>query len=131
MSAWLVSKRHIDAIVTALADGGIIRPTPEACEAVGDMLWRENVASLAYRYPRDRQPDLLYRFERYALNDLWTLVKQLDCYDYQSCEHPGWSQSDAAALTDRLRRRTLATLGAPLDGYKNAAGWDAAPWGID
>lgn len=128
MSAWIVSKRHIDAIVTAAINAGLSRG--KTADQLGDMLWRENVASVSYRY-REARPDVFYRFEPNALNDPWSLVKQLDCYDYQSCEHPEWEASEARALIENLRAHTMAALGMPLTNYQETANWREAPWGID
>lgn len=94
------------------------------------MLWTENAASVAYRY-KEAPREVFYRWERHALNDPWTLIKQLDCYDYQSCEHPAWENSKARKLTDALRMRTLPELGAANATYQQSERWDAAPWGID
>lgn len=128
MSAWIVSKRHIDAIVTAAINAGLSRG--KTADQLGDMLWRENVASVSYRY-REARPDVFYRFEPNALNDPWSLVKQLDCYDYQSCEHPEWEDSEACAIVNDLRAHIVKSLGMPLEYYKDAEQWGGAPWGID
>ena len=44
--------------------------------------------------------------------------KIVDCYDYQSCEHPSWEASAAKALADRL-----SALLPEDDDYRKA------PWG--
>src|SRR5690349_13377404 len=53
------------------------------------------------------------------------LYKTLACYTYQSCEHPGWADSEAQALTARLipeRAKLESWRGAALDN-------EATPWG--
>jgi hypothetical protein len=44
--------------------------------------------------------------------------KALDCYEYQSCEHPGWSASGARAFCERLRSSLVGAM----------AGYGDAPW---
>ncbi|MCL2393051.1 MAG: hypothetical protein FWC87_00060 [Acidimicrobiaceae bacterium] len=112
MSAWIVSKRHIDHMVTALIARELVSPLE--ADPIGRMLWRENLKSVAYRYPSDvdgtRPGPMSFRdgdVERYewretpVLDDLQTLVT-FHCYGYQSCEHPGWDPSLSKALCERL-----------------------------
>lgn len=49
MSAFLVTKRHINALVTGLGRFGLIGDEP--ARIVGHDLWRENLRSVRYRYP--------------------------------------------------------------------------------
>lgn len=49
MSAWIVSKQHIDVLTKALFDYGLIGDEPPT--VVGKMLWDENLESIHYRYP--------------------------------------------------------------------------------
>ena len=133
MSAWIVMNRHIHVLVQAAT-----RPTefgplrfsfqphdPEdstrvsvVCtqpDALGRMLLRENIASVAYRYPDDTFDELPGSFS------VVEVLKAIDCYEYQSCEHPQWKHSEAHAFCAALRRRLIGTL----------PGYDEAPWGID
>ena len=50
MSAWIVSRKHIDYIVAAAIQAELISMSPDE---TGRMLWRECLASVAYRYPGD------------------------------------------------------------------------------
>ena len=89
------------------------------------MLWVENLASLAYRYP-DSPPEE-WGFEKYTHRHnpnrhptpIQT-IKACDCLDYQSCEHPEWPASEAKAFLDALR----AMAWTRLPGYEDAE------WGI-
>jgi hypothetical protein len=83
MSAWVVSKHHIDLLVSAAIDQGISiklenlsvpeTATEENAQAIGAMLWAENIRSVVYRYSlsgkeeeRQYQQELNeYRFSRY------------------------------------------------------------------
>lgn len=149
MSAFLVDKAHIDALVAAglraQRDGQygelpLSWTAPRRREArrldhlsadgVGRMLWRENVRSLMARYPghADEWADAMRAADAYVFPgedrverlDLAGELKAIDCLEYQSCEHRGWRTSEARAFCDALRRRLVALL----------PGYDAAEWGV-
>ena len=164
MSAFVVRKEHIDALVVLAVQGPRERvPAPcswltrrwyvtegralrsmsadevraAAREAsggdvnrIGQFLISENVASVRYRYadsdPESMIPDwtgLPYVLERSRATVRPTSVeglKAIDCYEYQSCEHPGWETSDASAFCESLRRGLIAA----LPGYSEANGWE-------
>lgn len=118
------------------ANGTWPEATPETADRVGSMLWRENVASIHGRYPDtmeggaypgpiDFTPEstLLYAYPKQPRPALTGVagLKALDCYEYQSCEHDGWSTSEARAFCDRLRRALIHG----LRGY-NAAAWEVS-----
>lgn len=103
------------------------RCTPEE---LGQLLWDENVASVSYRYggeSRDTLPgpvgeDYVYVHRGASLAprpDPVRVLKACDCYEYQSCEHPGWSASEARAALEAIRSAAIHAL----------PGYDAAPWG--
>lgn len=135
MSAWIVSKTHIDALVHAGIDAEIIRPNE--ADDFGRMLWRENLASIHYRYPDtaedggypgpiDFTPDQVetYTYEPLdggpgASRDVPTVVYDTArCYAYQSSEHPEWKTSKARKFAESLQHLTASARG---DG----------PWGTD
>ena len=103
MSAWIVSKQHIDYLVTAMAQYGTLDSN---AHYVGQKLWQENVNSVAHRYPDDTPAERpgpvckhgvrpsTYKHTPYkkAIDPI-TLLKQIGCYEYQSCEHDGWQAS--------------------------------------
>ena len=119
MSAWIVSHDHLDLLLTA-AVAWEITPPGEADET-GRMLWKENLASGAYRYPRDRDGDRpgpidfrdrhvdTYRFQPYPgpvdPEVVATAAASLAC---QSREHPGWTYSTACRWTTRLHEPATA-----------------------
>ena len=157
MSAYIVSKAHIDALVAVAANGPANRSpkypgdgwTPpmwrltdnsqDALNArhnpdlIGSMLWQENVMSVVHRYPNslndlpgpvdfDAEMVLTYTSERPArMLTATEALKAIDGYEYQSCEHPEWKDSQARAFCDALRRRLISTL----------PGYDEAAWEID
>lgn len=158
MSAFIVSKRHIDAMVTAglrVVSGtcGVLRwmePAPvneaayqrgepwgpaaieeankrrreltdQTAGRVGAMLMAENAASVNHRYDEE-DPEEPYVFARYVKPiEPVAILKAIDCYVYQTCEHPEWESSEAREFCDALRKRMIHQL----------PGYDAAPWGIE
>ena len=161
MSAWMVSKAHIDALVTAAAglkpgqhDSGLSwyvkddgqwfhsedrrelgYSDRDRASEVGMMLWAENWASINYRYPdtvedhsqvpgpADFRPDhvLAYRYTRARTLEPVAVLKAIACYEYQSCEHPGWRSSEARQFCQSLKEKMVRQL----------PGYNTAPWGID
>ena len=139
MSAFLVTRDHISYLISAAlsrtlnpgygsgmawTEGDDLRTMGctdyDEASRVAQMLWDENMASIHNRYPdtekkcapsygphrRDIQRPIL------AVQ----VLKAIDCYEYQSCEHGGWEQSDAHSFTSNLRRRAIAV----LPGYEEA-----------
>lgn len=123
MSAFIVSKRHIDAIVTT-ANAWDERPADP--DELGRMLWIENVCSVDHRYNEhsiDAMADALtYSWPAFApvLSPVEAL-KAIACYEYQSCEHPGWEASKAHAFVRDFRLEAISR----LPGYREAA-WEIA-----
>jgi hypothetical protein len=143
VSAWIVARAHIDVLVLAGVQLGVaydprseqpVRLGPELLAAVGADLWAENHASVDYRYDEHSTPDPYPAPTAEVLLDRVAVVKAVDCYVYQSCEHPGWSTSRAADYCTRLR--AAAIHGLPQEPGRFSArlypvGYDDAPWGID
>lgn len=135
MSAWIVSREHIDALVQGLVESEIVVRDPSE---VGRALWAECLTSVAYRYPNDgdgerpgpigfRDDDVsTYTYTRPAQRlGLAALLKQASCYDYQTCEHPEYPDSEPykwiKLLTEHLKRAGVREAGAE---------YDDAPWGL-
>jgi len=143
MSAYIVDRDHIAYLVEAgrrlgvhcplswYHDGRHHKLNELTVDAVAQMLWSENVASVCSRYP-DCSPDDLpgpgmgwpyaYGVHRCTLRHVEPVqvLKSLNCYEYQSCEHDGWKASEARAFCKALR--SAATHALP--GYEEAA-WGA------
>jgi hypothetical protein len=135
MSAFVVTKQHIDAIVTGglptRGDTGWIHWSDPVdagrthilnqgtADRAGSLLWQENRVSVNRRYHDGDEIDVIYTFQR-----LWqepvTVLKLIDCYEYQSCEHPAWEESQAKRLCGQLRKQVISKL----------PGYDEAPWGF-
>ena len=145
MSAFMVSKQHIDAIVATAFWG------PEGSRdqwsayyngegfgydrlnQLGEMLVKENLSSIHARYPDTLEnpegtpgPIEQYWLQPYTFKHpahAYTAVeilKAIDCYEYQSCEHDEWATSTAAKFCNELRGKLIGFL----------PGYDAAPWEI-
>jgi hypothetical protein len=144
VSAWIVSKPHIDCLVQACVVEGLV-PLDQATET-GRMLWQENHNSIADRYADDDPvgscnaksvthcPEVAdYHFEgiEAPLDD--AIVRwQINCFDYQSCEHEAWETSEARALVHKLADVLNARHPDDEDWYRKAPsvqGWH--PWGLD
>jgi hypothetical protein len=161
MSAWIVSKAHIDALVSDAARRGFdgpfawqhdgtwhVLPRDDAARAteVGRMLWNENLRSIHARYPDtidggmypgpiDFTSSSVRKYEYESTRELpevWT-YKALRCYDYQTCEHNEWEQSESFAFCTALSRILTGILGYDEDSEtdEGPAGWDDAPWGLE
>lgn len=100
---------------------------------LGQMLWDANKESINARYP-DTVKDMEHApgpiGENYTFNesditnggialDMVQVLKACDCYEYQSCEHEGWHDSEAYDFIHRLRARAWQAL----------PGYDDAEWG--
>lgn len=135
MSALAVSANHVTYLLqAALQDpnqriswGGREPITHENADAVGLRLLEANRASLGARYG-DRWAEMdppTYQYPatlRRALPpEPVGVLKALDFYEYQCCEHEGWETSDAKLFCDWLRGMWTRQL----------PGYGALPWGID
>lgn len=80
--------------------------TEETAGRVGAMLWAENVRSVNHRYDEgDWEPVYpgLPRGWRAVNVDPAKVLSVISCYEYQSCEHPEWRESEAFAYVGALR----------------------------
>ena len=143
MSAYIVDKAHIDALVQA---AGRVQPmahssgmkwftrNPEArfgmdiheihyndkprANEVGQMLWDENHKSVNARYNQVGLAES-YTFQRGEDLAPIVILNAIDGYEYQSCEHVGWHDSEAKAFCDALRLKMTRM----LPGYRESKGW--------
>ncbi|MEU7480496.1 hypothetical protein AB0A63_31275 [Lentzea sp. NPDC042327] len=143
MSAWIVSSGHIDVLVHALAQYEVVAPDlgAEGFRALGQKLWQENHTSVNYRYSElTESPRYQLRTTEATLDPI-VVLKAAACFDYQSCEHPGWPDSEANKLMEALHTAVLARhpkLGERVNWhfgetyrYCTLPAWESAPWGID
>jgi hypothetical protein len=120
MSAFICNNSHITALATYAARNRIAGHTD--AKKIGDILHAENVASVNYRYGESTQPSFEL-CDRAAFHpfSLVQIVKAARCLDYQSCEHPGWQESESFKILQAI------TAGHPS---RDMPGYDAAEWEI-
>lgn len=113
MSAWIVSKKHIDALVEHARQVSTQNPNE-----IGQMLWEQNHRSVNHRYG-EKTTTPTYVFEPCdAALTVIDKLKLIDCYEHQSCEIK--FKPEVSDYCNRLRRHLITQ----LDGYKESA------WGI-
>ncbi len=111
-------------------------PTPDlSCEewaALSRQVRRENGADLGHRLAVENARSVNYHYaeECESLPFVWlpaatrpTALEGLmviACYEYQTCEHPGWWTSEAIRFCEALRRRLVDA----LPGFSDADGWE-------
>jgi hypothetical protein len=94
--------------------------TSENAEQWGAVLLAENRASVNHRYDED-EIEAPYALTEYSGQvDPVAVLSAIACYEYQSCEHPGWKRSEARAFCEALRNKMV----------RMVPGYDAAPWEI-
>lgn len=142
MSAFIVSTDHIDAILTAAlawSDGGrfaFYQLVPETDELkrfeltqdtasqIGALLMLENQRSVNCRYSEDDiEPIYEFRALPWKLGrkpDPVTVLKAINCYSYQSCEHEAWRTSAAKVFCEFL----TSLMVSKLPGYREAPAWE-------
>ncbi|HEX3735217.1 MAG TPA: hypothetical protein VHU86_08685 [Solirubrobacterales bacterium] len=133
MSAFVVDPTHIDVMLSVALHGPSdaagsrhewftpylestgARLSSVACSPLGAALLAECIASVSYRYPDDTferlpGPVPVPRPEQYEFTDFGSCMtiaeacKAIDCYEYQSCEHPDWKESVACGFCGQLRQ---------------------------
>lgn len=124
MSAWIVSQNHIRALVTGAVKFGVV--PSEVAEKFGNVLTLANVLSVNYRYNERTEPET-YTHEDVHLDSL-SLLKQVRCYDYQTCEHPSWEKCETKKFLDSLEAKIVASL--PMVDPFGSQMYRDAPWGV-
>ena len=137
MSAYLVSEKHIGLIAAyahkhELTQYGICYGLGiESIKEITTCLAKANLDSVDYRYKQDTDntENKIYINNSIdhakAINpDVFPagyIAKQLDCFEYQSCEPENWYQSNAFKILANIR----AELVKQFDDYENAS------WGME
>ena len=129
MSAFVLDSAHISAIATyydLMVKGSFQQWT---AGQIGRELLSENVKSVGYRYQdTETEQNVATELANYCYQadlrlmqqpDLSaTILKLCDCYVYQSCEHPEWTDCNANKIIQMVRSEAIGRL----------PGYDAAPW---
>jgi hypothetical protein len=118
MSAYIVSDRHINVLASwAELHKVNLRGKPAKADDVAALLYAANVESVNHWYKEGtetlydgfvRQPP----GERTALE----IARLCDSLEYQSCEHPGYAESEAAKLLSRIKYLAVTL----IPGYSTA-----------
>lgn len=133
MSAFMMSDRSLKMLAKGIVNTTSIPLSVtgsddplERANAVLKCLWKENVNSLVSRYPGSYQemvgecPVFTREEVRGSNNVSWgALAKVMACYEYQSCEHTKWEESDAHKMCRWFSGNLL----------KKLPGYDEQPWG--
>jgi len=127
MSAYVVSPDTIDYLVTAsrlwrlAGDGYLPYETRNLTDnELGQILLAENVRSVNARYNEtDETPEYEYRDVRFDAIDAVTVLKSVQCLNYQSCETDDWKTTTAYKVLQAIESGAIAH----LRGYREA------PWG--
>lgn len=112
MSAFIVSKNHIDTLVKSACDISNRNP-----DATGQILMDENYKSVNHRYGKDEKPP---KYE-YSVPDECSsvqIIKACHCYDYQACETDEYEGSEAQKIIK----------GIVYYESHNIPGYDKAQW---
>jgi hypothetical protein len=130
MSAFVVDKKHIDALLTYASRPEYQSPSCyywlnkivyfyDEINRIGNVLVFENYHSVNYRY-NDHSEPFEYKWERYtrSLTPI-QIVKACDCLDYQSCETPDWKETEANTIIQSIRERAIRE----IPGYETAS-WE-------
>jgi hypothetical protein len=89
------------------------------------MLWDENVRSVKYRYHAESEDGVPAPGGPYEYDDdplIFSQVcpvqtlKAICCYEYQTCKHPEWRESEAYAYVQSLKSVAIHA----LPGFENA-----------
>lgn len=122
MSAFIVSKNHIDAMISSVRTEGIYLDDEQVKDRnrLGQELVNQNYRSVNERYDEKDEPPT-YEFKmQYPLQPV-QVIKLCDCYDYQACETNDYRETFASKIVESIRHKAIRN----LPGYENA------PWGID
>ncbi|MGZ4659671.1 MAG: hypothetical protein ACXVYB_00160 [Arthrobacter sp.] len=106
MSAFTLGSDHIDLLITvAMRVPGFNEKyinIPKTADLLGQDLLNENYASVNYRYSEEEpvpeyhwQPVGDIREVEPSALLLLQILNAVHCYEYQSCEHPAWTDSKA------------------------------------
>lgn len=140
MSAWIVSEKHILTLAyyynklvteTIRRYGNIPEEVDiEKLKPIAKILWKQNYKSVNWRYNERRR----MRFSQVGTVlpetnlTIEELVKQIYCWEYQSCENPKYNSSKAFKMMDELKIQILGELMRKSTEHNQA--YQDAPWGI-
>ncbi len=128
MSAFQVTGKHIavmvDAFIKIAADNNFHRsPDTSKRAELCKMLAEENAKSVNYRYQAFKAGAVTEfpEFNEKVLREFsfMVLLKVIDCYEYQACEHEGWKDSEARKFCAKLYRMVIQS----QNEWRDCDGW--------
>lgn len=154
MSCFICSDNHIITIALTnivnipyqFEHNPIIKPltydyiSKQPLDKIIQTLLNANIKSFNHRYPNNKVNR--YEISKSAIADIKTelselykeygkdkfivyLIKQLDCYAYQSCEFPPWENCKAKLIVDNAKSKLVSQL------IYNRQDYNQLPWGIE
>ena len=127
MSAYIVNKKHIDALVSYFKkmDGyafneALRKPilSEDAPNEIGQILVDANYKSVNERYDSEDVPEK-YEHELYKICTPVEILTACDGFEYQACEADDWESSSAFSIINGIRSVAIRK----LPGYEEAA-WE-------
>jgi hypothetical protein len=132
MSAFIVSKNHLDSIVTfakvklkelyfdgeSLSLVGFYEGV-ENTNKLGQILLDANYDSVNYRY-NEKEESYNYQFKHTELLTPIEIIKACHCLNYQSCEVPNWEKTKAYKIIQNIISQATTKI----------SGYEEAEWGI-
>ena len=129
MSAFTVSKEHIDSMVYALDLDGKKRDQ-ETRNVLGQILWDENYKSVNFRYNgKDEAPKYVFTTPEKPYS-LYAAYKNCRCYNYQSCETDNYNATLACAINAVLMATIERCLEMTKEEIQKMPQYEEAEWGI-
>lgn len=134
MSAFMVSKKHIDALVTfatkpdrfdgvikVMDDDGLdLELTPDTATFLGRVLRDQNWRSVQENHPGDPHPREPYSHEPVNGIGPVEIIKLCHCYRYQSCETSDYDYTLAERIIEGIIERAV----------RQVPGYEEADWAI-
>lgn len=141
MSAFVCRAPLLNYIIMAAVEWALVSE-PDASLFV-QLLHEENSRSVdhLYRETNERKTFAFARVQRPV--EAFRLLVAVACLTYQSCEHPGWEDSNARKFLDDLRDLAISKLpakwqevyvdreGFPRERYKDAPEYEVIGWTDD
>ena len=129
MSAFTVSKEHIDSMVYALDLDGKMRDQ-ETRNIIGQILWDENYKSVNARYSgKDEAPKYVFTTPEKPYS-LYEAYKNCRCYNYQSCESENYNTTHACVINEVIMTTIERCLEMTKEEIQKMPEYEKADWGI-
>lgn len=123
MSAYVCSDKHIATLVIGVSQMPYSPVKIETAQAAANLLKRENIRSVNYRYNQSNRVYPVDLTEGHNNVSLRALIQLAKCLDYQSCERPDYVKSRANHLLMRILAFLLLELPEVKTGLASCEVW--------